>query len=91
MTPVPVWARELPRYSARSAQGELADAPVQREPSELRLGRVRREDFHLPAAQVLDRAAQVQSDFDALCRDLVIVVEQVGESKSDRRVSETAA
>ena len=44
------------------AQGDLADAPVQRESSELRLGRVRRKDFNLPAAQVLDQPAQVQPD-----------------------------
>ena len=31
-------------------QGELADVAVQRQASELRLGRVRRKDFHLPAA-----------------------------------------
>ena len=36
------------------AQSELADAPVQREARELRLGRVRRKDFYLPAAQILD-------------------------------------
>jgi hypothetical protein len=35
------------------AQGELADASVQSEASKLRLGRVRRKDFHFPAAQVL--------------------------------------
>jgi hypothetical protein len=51
------------------AQSELDDAPVQREASELRLGRVRRKDFHLPAAQVLcfsqiDQPAQLQPDFD---------------------------
>ncbi len=59
------------------AQGDLADAPVQREASELRLGRVRRKNFNLPAAQVLDQPAQVQPDFHVLCRGLVIVVEQV--------------
>src|SRR5207245_8436404 len=59
------------------AQSELNDVPVQREASELRLGRVRRKDFHLPAAQVLDQPAQLQPDFDVLCRGLVIVVEQV--------------
>src|ERR1039458_8476163 len=59
------------------AQGELADAPVQREASQLRLGRVRRKDLYLPAAQVLDQPAQVQPDFHVLCRGLVIVVEQV--------------
>ena len=59
------------------AQGKLADAPVQREASELRLGRVRRKNFHLPAAQVFDEPAQVQPDFHVLCRGLVIVVEQV--------------
>jgi len=64
------------------AQSELADAPVQREAIELRLGRVGRKDFHLPAAQVLgfwqiDQPAQLQPDFDVLCRGLVIVVEQV--------------
>src|SRR5208282_1083338 len=64
------------------AQGELADAPVQREASELRLGRVRRKDFHLPAAQVLgfsqmDQPAQLQPDFHVFCRGPVIVVEQV--------------
>src|SRR5437868_5736436 len=50
------------------AQSELADAPVQREASELRLGRVRRKDFHLPSAQVLDQPAQLEPDFDVLCR-----------------------
>src|ERR1035437_3972873 len=58
-------------------QGELADAPVQREASQLRLGRVRRKDFNLPAAQVLDQPAQLQPDFHVLCRGLVIIVEQV--------------
>jgi hypothetical protein len=37
-----------------SAQCELGDTSVQREVSELRLGGVRREDFHVPAAQILD-------------------------------------
>jgi hypothetical protein len=65
-----------------SAQGELADAPVQREGSQLRLGPVRRKDFYLPAAEVLgvsqiDQPAQLQPDFHVLCRGLVIVVEQV--------------
>lgn len=41
------------------AQSELNDAPVQRSASELRLGRIRRKDFHLPVAQVLDQAVQV--------------------------------
>src|SRR5208282_5642599 len=59
------------------AQGELADAPVQRETSELRLGRVRRKDFHLPAAQVLDQPAQLQPYSHVLCRGQMIVVEQV--------------
>ena len=60
-----------------AAQRELAGAPVQREASELRLGRVRRKDFHFPAAQVVDQPAQLQPDFHVLCRDLEIVVEQV--------------
>ena len=59
------------------AQGELADASVQREVSEVRLGRVRRKDFYFPAAQVLDQPVQIQPDFHVLCRGLVIVVEQV--------------
>ena len=33
-------------------QSELADAPVQRKAGELRLGHVRRKDFHLPAEVV---------------------------------------
>jgi hypothetical protein len=36
------------------AQGKLADAPLQGEVNELRLGGVRRKDFHVPAAQVLN-------------------------------------
>ena len=68
-------------------QSELADVSVQREASELRLDRVRRKDFHFPAAQVLGfsqidqpaqlQPAQIQPDFHVLCRDLVIVVKQV--------------
>src|SRR5208283_3904927 len=69
------------------AQREFADAPVQREASELGLGRVRRKDFHLPAAQVVDaittdQPAQFQPDFHILCWDLVIVVEQVENQSS---------
>ncbi len=64
------------------AQGELADAAVHREASQLRLGRVRRKDLYLPAAQVVgavttDQPAQLQPDFHVLCRRMVIVVEQV--------------
>ena len=36
------------------AQGEFADALMQREASELRLGCIRRKDFHFPAAEVVD-------------------------------------
>jgi hypothetical protein len=59
------------------SHGELTDAPVQREAGKLRLGRVRRKDFYLPAAQVLGPPNQFQADFHVLCRGLVIVVEQV--------------
>lgn len=41
------------------AQGELSEGAVQREARQLRLGRVRRQDFHFPAAQVRDQPAQV--------------------------------
>ncbi len=72
-------------------QGKLADAPVLREASELRLGRVRRKNSHLPAVQVLDQPAQVQPDFHVLCRGLVIIVEQVeNESPTVRFASQLA-
>jgi hypothetical protein len=41
------------------------------------LWRIRRKDFHLPLAQILDQPVQLQPDFDVFCRGLVIVVEQV--------------
>lgn len=59
------------------AQGELGDTALQRAAREVRPGRVRRKDFYLPAAQVMNETAQVQPDFYVLCRCLVIVVEQV--------------
>ena len=68
--------RELPRIVLDPAQGELGDAPVPREASELRLCGVRRKDFDLPAAQVLDQPAQFQPDFHVLCRGLVTIVGQ---------------
>jgi hypothetical protein len=34
---------------------ELGDVPVQRQASELRLWRIRRKDFHLPLAQIVDQ------------------------------------
>jgi hypothetical protein len=63
-------------------QHELDDAPLQREASEPRQGRIRRKDFHLPVAQVLgfpqiDQPVQLQPDFHVLCRYPVIVVEQM--------------
>ncbi len=59
------------------AQCELADAPVQREAIDLRLTRIRRKDFHFPAAEVLHEPAQLQPDFHVLRRRQMIVVEQV--------------
>jgi len=56
---------------------KLADAPMYREAGELRLGCVRRKDFHLPAAQVRGKRGQIQPDFYILCRRKLIVVEQV--------------
>jgi len=41
------------------AQGKLGDAPLQRKASQLRLVRIRRKNFHLPAVEVLDQTAQV--------------------------------
>ena len=59
------------------SQGELGDGSVQSESSQLRLGRVRRKEFQLPVAQVLDEPGQIQPYFHVSCRGPVIVIDQV--------------
>jgi hypothetical protein len=55
---------------------------MQRNTGDVGLGGVRRQDSQFPAAEVANQPAQIQPDFDILCRGLVIIVEQVKNESS---------